>query len=96
MSNLLVMSEKVNALGEKITHFSKRYSLADVSYNHSDREIAIMINDQWIPVDRFDEKESEVAIKTKIAKALNCLADAVRVTDTFDQKWDKFILAYDS
>ncbi len=94
MSNL-VMSEKVNALGEKLTHFSKRYSDAYVSYNHSDREIAIMIDGAWLPVDRFTN-ESEVVIKTKIAKALNCLADAVKiVTDTSDQKWDKFILAYD-
>lgn len=94
MSNL-VMSEKVNSLGEKVTHFSKRYSDAYVSYNHSDREIAIMIDGAWLPVDRFTN-ESEVVIKTKIAKALNCLADAVKiVTDTSDQKWDKFILAYD-
>lgn len=94
MSNL-VMSEKVNSLGEKVTHFSKRYSDAYVSYNHSDREIAIMIDGAWLPVDRFTN-ESEVVIKTKIAKALNCLADVVKiVTDTSDQKWDKFILAYD-
>lgn len=95
MSNL-VMSEKVNRLGEKLTHFSKRFTDAHVSYNHSDREIAIMIDGAWLPVDRFTN-ESEVVIKTKIAKALNCLADAVKiVTDTSDQKWDKFILAYES
>ena len=95
MSNL-VMTEKVNSLGEKLTHFSKRFTMADVSYNHSDKEIAIMIDGAWLPVDRFTN-ESEVVIKTKIAKALNCLADAVKiVTDTSDQKWDKFILAYES
>lgn len=92
----LVMTEKVNRLGEKLTHFSKRFTMADVSYNHSDKEIAIMIDGAWLPVDRFTN-ESEVVIKTKIAKALNCLADAVKiVTDTSDQKWDKFILAYES
>ncbi len=95
MSNL-IMSEKVNSLGEKITHFSKRFTNAYVSYNHSDREIAIMIDGAWLPVDRFTN-ESEVVIKTKIAKALNCLADAVKIiTDTSDQKWDKFILSYES
>ena len=70
--------------------------MAEVSYNHSDKEIAVLIDDSWLPVDRFSN-ESEVTIKTKIAKALNCLADAVRVvTDTYDQKWDKFISSYES
>ncbi len=95
MSNL-VMTEKINSLGEKLTHFSKRFTMANVSYNHSDKEIAIMIDGVWLPVDRFTN-ESEVVIKTKIAKALNCLADAVKIiTDTSDQKWDKFILSYES
>ena len=95
MSNLITC-EKVNSLGEKVTHFSKRFTMADVSYNHSDKEIAIMIDGTWLPVDRFTN-ESEVVIKTKIVKALKCLANVVKiVTDTSDQKWDKFILAYES
>ena len=96
MSNL-VMSEKVNALGEKLTHFSKRHSDAYVSYNHSDREIAIKLDGKWVPVARFAIGESEVTIKSYIVKALNCLADATRVvTDSYDQKGDKFISSYDS
>ena len=96
MSNL-VMTEKVNRLGKKLTHFSKRFTDAQVSYNHSDREIAVMIDGTWLPIDRFTNNESEVFIKTRIVKAINCLADAVKViTDTEDEKYDKFILSYDS
>ena len=96
MSNL-VMTEKVNRLGEKLTHFSKRFTDVQVSYNHSDREIDVMIDGRWLPIDRFTNNESEVFIKTRIVKALNCLANAVKViTDTEDEKYDKFILSYDS
>ena len=96
MSNL-VMTEKVNRLGEKLTHFSKRFTDAQVSYNHSDREITVMIDGTWLPIDRFTNNESKVFIKTRIVKALNCLANAVKViTDTDDEKYDKFILSYDS
>ncbi len=93
----LITCEKVNSLGEKLTHFSKRFTMANVSYNHSDKEIAIEIDGTWLPVDRFVNDESEVVIKTKIVKALNCLAGAVKiVTDTSDEKYDKFILSYES
>ena len=96
MSNL-IMTEKVNRLGEKLTHFSKRFTDVHVSYNHSDREIAVMIDGIWLPIDRFTNNESEVFIKTRIVKAVNSLADAVKViTDTEDEKYDKFILSYDS
>lgn len=93
----LVMTEKVNCLGEKLTHFSKRFTNAHVSYNHSDKEIAVEIDGTWLPVDRFTNDESEVFIKTRLAKAINCLADAVKIiTDTSDEKYDKFILSYES
>lgn len=93
----LITCEKTNRLGEKVTHFSKRFENIYVSYNHSEREIAIDIDGKWFPVDRFDEKESEVNIKAKIVKAINCISKVAKIiTNTSDQKWDKFILAYES
>lgn len=94
----LVYTTFVNSLGEKVTHFSPRGGLiANVSFNHCDREIAVDLEGEWHPVANFPPETSEKTIKIALTKAINSLIAVNKIGAVGEDEdiWDKFINKYE-
>lgn len=92
MKNLEIIRD-TNQLGEQITHFARNGETPLVSYNHADREVAVYLQDGWMPLERYSEGVDELTVKLAIVKAFNSIS-AVNAHVGVEDEWDEFINLY--
>ena len=96
MSNI-IHTTFVNLLGERVTHYSPRGGLiGDVSFNHSEKEIAVKLNGTWWPIEKLPVESSTEMIQIALAKAMTALVEVNRIGEVDgDNLWDAFINKYE-
>ena len=94
----IVYSTFVNRLGERVTHYSPRGGLiGNVSFNHSDKEIAVELEGKWCPIDKLDPESSTEVIQIALAKAMTALVEVNKIGGVSgdDDLWDSFMSRYE-
>ena len=96
MSNI-IHTTFTNRLGERVTHYSPRGGLiGNVSFNHSEKEIAVELNGTWWPIDKLPVESSTEMIQIALAKAMTALVEVNRIGEVGgDDLWDAFINKYE-
>ena len=96
MSNI-IHTTFANRLGERVTHYSPRGGLiGNVSFNHSEKEIAVELNGTWWPIDKLPVESSTEMIQIALAKAITALVEVNRIGEVGgDDLWDAFINKYE-
>lgn len=82
---------------ERVTHYSPRGGLiGNVSFNHSEKEIAVELNGTWWPIDKLPVESSTEMIQIALAKAMTALVEVNRIGEVGgDDLWDAFINKYE-
>ena len=94
----IVYSTFINRLGERVTHYSPRGVLiGNVSFNHSDKEIAVELDGTWWPIDKLAPESSTETIQIALAKAMNALVEVNKIggVSDGDDLWDSFMSRYE-